>query len=113
MNPRIMEQFISRVLRLGVLTSGGFMVLGLALLWWSGDASCPNGVLTLNWMLWGAPFLEPSHILFMGLFLLVATPLARVATSIVAYIYERDLAYTVITGIVFLVLMVGILLGFG
>lgn len=113
MSMRRLELFVSRVLRGGVVVSGAFMVAGLALLWWTGDVSCPYGVLTLAWVIWGDPFLAPSHVLFLGFLILVATPVVRVAASVVAYISEGDWVFAAITGAVLLVLVAGMVLGLG
>ena len=113
MSVRRLELLVSTLLRGGVIISGAFMLLGLTLLWLSGDVSQSFGVLTLDWLFLGDPFLEPSHILFLGFLVLVATPIMRVAASIVAYIYDKDWAYTAITGMVLLILMAGMVLGLG
>jgi uncharacterized membrane protein len=48
-----------------------------------------------------------------GLLLLIATPVARVALSIVIFIIERDRVYVMITGAVLLILLVGFAIGVG
>ncbi|TSA49021.1 hypothetical protein D4R47_04530, partial [archaeon] len=63
---RFLELLVSRLLRTGVVVSGLLMVVGLGLLLATGDASCPSGVLSVDWVLFGDPFLEPSHVLFLG-----------------------------------------------
>jgi uncharacterized membrane protein len=40
-----------------------------------------------------------------GLLVLIATPLARIVFSIIGYLLEKDYLYTVITAIVFLVIV--------
>ena len=40
-----------------------------------------------------------------GLLVLIATPLARIAFSIIGYLLEKDYLYSVITAIVFLVIV--------
>ena len=47
----------------------------------------------------------------LGLLLLIATPVLRVAVSIVAFAYERDRPYVVITTIVLLLLILSFALG--
>ena len=113
MNVRQLEIFISSVLRLGVILSGLLIIVGLGLFAWTSDISNPSGISTLDWILHGSPFLEPSHILFLGFIILVLTPLSRVATSVAAYTYEHDWTYVVITGFVFVVLIAGMVLGLG
>ena len=113
MSLRRMELFVSRLLLLGVLVCGVTMALGLSLLWWSGDTSSPFGVLSVDWVLWGDPFLQPSHVLFLGFLILVATPVMRVAASVATYVSEGDWVYAAITGTVFIILVAGMFLGLG
>jgi uncharacterized membrane protein len=113
MNVRQLELFVSNVLRIGVLVSGALIITGLSLFIITGDSCYPNGETSLNWILYGDPFLSPSHILFLGFLTLVATPLLRVAASTLAYVVEKDWAYAAITGFVLTVLLIGIVLGLG
>lgn len=46
-----------------------------------------------------------------GLLLLIATPVARVAISIVAFAFERDWTYVAITGAVFILLILSLIAG--
>lgn len=113
MNVKELELFVSNVLRIGVAVSGVLIMIGLGLYVITGDNSCPTGEATLQWIIYGAPFFGPSHILFLGFLTLVATPLLRVAASVIAYIVEKDWIYAAITGFVFTVLVIGIVLGLG
>lgn len=110
---RRLELFVSGILRLGVALSGLLILVGLGLTAWSGDVSCPYGVLSLEWVLWGDPFLEPSHVLFLGFLVLVATPMTRVAVSVIAYVMDRDWVYAAITGLVLIVMVAGMFMGLG
>ena len=110
---RKMEIGISYLLRGGVLLSGILLLVGLGLLWITGDTSCPSNVLSLNWILWGDPFLAPSHIIFLGFFTLIFTPLLRIFVSILMYIKLKDVTFSILTGIVFLILLASIVLGYG
>jgi uncharacterized membrane protein len=110
---REMELFVSSVLRFGVIASGIFMVMGIALLWSTGDASSPLGVLEATWIIRGSPFLEPSHVLFMGFLVLISTPLLRIMATTMAYSRMKDWTYAAITGGVLLILLVSITLGIG
>jgi uncharacterized membrane protein len=113
MNVRQLELFVSNVLRVGVAVSSVLILIGLALFAVTGDVSCPYGVASLHWIIYGDPFFAPSHILFLGFLTLVATPLLRVAASVIAYIVERDWIYAAITGFVLTVLVIGMILGLG
>jgi len=50
-------------------------------------------------------------IVMAGLLLLIATPIARVALSIIAFIIERDRLYTAITAAVLVILLIGFVVG--
>jgi uncharacterized membrane protein len=52
--------------------------------------------------------LEPAAIVQLGLLALLATPVARVAASVVGYALERDRLYTAITLAVLLILLTSI-----
>jgi uncharacterized membrane protein len=49
--------------------------------------------------------LRPASVIQLGLLLLIATPVARVAMSLVAFILQRDRVYVVVTLIVLAVLI--------
>lgn len=113
MNVRQLELFVSNVLRVGVMVSGALILFGLGLYFSTGDVSCPTGIASIQWILYGAPFFAPSHILFLGFLVLVITPLLRVVASTIAYAIEGDWVYTAITGFVLTVLIIGMVLGLG
>ena len=46
-----------------------------------------------------------------GLMLLIATPVARVAVSILGFVYEHDRRYVIITSIVLALLILSFVLG--
>lgn len=108
-----MEIFISKLMRVSVLVSGVLIALGVVLFLTSGNASCPTDMFDLNWMISGDPFLEPSHVIFLGFMILVGTPMLRIVASIVVYVVQKDWYFTTITGLVFLVLVVSMVLGVG
>jgi uncharacterized membrane protein len=93
-----LELFTSKVLRMGVLLSGLIILSGILLLWSTGDTSCPTGVFTVDWLVHGSPFLEPSHVLFVGFLVLISTPLLRVAMTTIFNIQHRDNAFALISG---------------
>jgi len=113
LNVKNVERFISNILRYGVELSGFLMIIGISLFLWTGNSSCPFGLLSWDWIIWGAPFFEPSHVLFIGFFILISTPLLRVAASVIAYSVNHDWIYAAITGCVLLILIIGITLGVG
>ena len=54
---------------------------------------------------------EGRGIIILGLLLLVATPVMRVAVSILGFVYERDLTFVLITTVVFMLLLLSFVLG--
>ena len=59
----------------------------------------------------GLAELRGEAIVALGLLILVATPVARVAVSILLFLEERDRTYAAITAIVFLLLILSFFLG--
>jgi len=108
-----MEALVSGILRAGVLISATLILFGLALTVVTGDTSCPNGNMDLAWLINGDPFFSPSHILFLGFLVLIATPVLRIGASIYVYTKLHDNAFTTITTIVLFVLVVSFTLGIG
>jgi uncharacterized membrane protein len=86
-----LEQLLARVLWTGVLASSVFLVLGLLL-------SMGNPSVGVPW-------------LGLGLIVLLATPVARVAASAVSYVIQRDWLFAVLTMIVLLELGASVVAG--
>jgi len=55
--------------------------------------------------------LQGQGIVAMGLLLLIATPVLRVAVSIFAFVYQEDRMYTLITTVVLILLLLSFVLG--
>ena len=54
---------------------------------------------------------EPDAVISLGLLVLVATPIVRVATSIVLFFLQRDFQYVAITTFVLIVLLLALRIG--
>jgi len=108
-----MELFISRLMQASVSLSGVIIFIGLVLFMVTGDNSCPVDMFELNWMIFGATFLEPSHVIFLGFMVLVGTPLLRIVASVAVFFVSKDWTFTVITGMVLSVLVLSMILGVG
>ncbi len=85
------EERLGLLLRLGVVVSTVCLAAGLLLYLYLGDGWFANSLLTT------------------GLILLLATPVARVAMSVVEYARVRDWRFVVLTAIVLLELCAGII----
>ena len=57
--------------------------------------------------------LRPSGFLTLGLLVLVATPILRVIGSTLAFAYERDWRYVLVTSVVLVIVILSIVLGRG
>lgn len=65
----------------------------------------------INIMLEGLAHFRPGALFFLATVLLILTPVTRVLISIYAFYTERNMRYVVVTGIVFLVIVVTVVLG--
>lgn len=105
------ELIISNVLRGGVLLSAAVIALGVILFYahYLTAGSPANAATTFPASLGevgaGLAHGNPLAIIALGLLILLATPVFRVAVSIVAFVLERDRQYVVITLIVLAILL--------
>lgn len=108
---------ISWILQGGILISSTLIVLGLCLLPLRPGGLSVHRVLTFPHTLgdiWaGLLMLQPQSIIVLGLFLLIATPVVRVAISVVAFALEHDRRYVAITLAVLGILLLSFALGRG
>lgn len=113
------EQVIGRLLQFGVLLAAGVVTVGGALLLIQhGSATVsyktfavgPDQLRSLGGIVRGALALDSKAITQFGLLLLIATPVARVAFTLVAFILQRDRVYVCLTALVLALLLYGLLL---
>lgn len=113
--PPTMTDFIGWILHGGVLLSTAVIMLGLFLAVLSpGGFSLEKAFLfpqTLSQIRVGLLAWQPQAVIMLGLLLLIATPVVRVATSMVAFALERDRKYVIITFIVLTILLLSLFLG--
>jgi len=109
-----MESFIGNLLRGGVLLSASIVLVGAAVyLARRGHLSAeyhtfhgePADLRSVKGILHDAFALQGRGIIQLGLLLLIATPVARVAFSIFGFAVEKDRTYVVVTIIVLVVLL--------
>jgi len=114
------EQFVGRLLQFGVLLSAIVVIVGGALLLaqHGGDHAVytpfrgePEHLRSLTAIVRAAFALDSLAIVQLGLVLLIATPVLRVAFTLVAFAIQRDRTYVLITLVVLIVLMYGLLFG--
>lgn len=109
---RDLDHLIQPVLAGGVALSSLVMVIGL-LLGVIRRLPIPDNLPPFGEIIPLVLSLQPSGWLALGLLLLIATPILRVAGSVIAFLIERDWRYAFITFIVFLIVLSSILLGRG
>ena len=114
--PPTITDFIGWILQGGVLLSTAVIVFGLLL-----AVLRPRGyslqralVFPVKLSQIGAGLLvwQPQAVIMLGLLLLIATPIVRVAASMVAFGFERDWKYVIITLTVLAILLLSLLLGY-
>lgn len=109
------EQIIALGLRIGVLLSITLIIIGLALLYASGQASGSGQSLTTTYgvnlkdIFHGAALLDGMSFILLGIVVLIATPVVRVLLSVFHFAAEKDWLYVVITLIVLIDLLIAIL----
>ena len=112
-----MNTVIGWILQGGVLISAAVICLGIVLLFVHPDHLASQQLLvfphTLREVGSGLLALHPQAFIALGLLLLIATPVVRVAASIFAFALEHDRRYVAITLVVLTVLVVSFLLGKG
>ena len=114
------EQIVGRLLQVGVLVAATVVVAigAVALLMVHGsstvdfsrfqgddDRSCAASAAWSH----GVAVRDPRAIVQLGLILLIATPVARVALTLVAFVLQRDRLYVALTTVVLAVLLYGLL----
>ena len=115
---------ISVLLRTGVLLSVGIIIVGTVITFVHhpeyvssppalGILTAPSSrfLNTISGVVAGVRRGSGQAIVMAGLLLLIATPVARVALSIVVFIIERDRLYAVMTTVVLLILLIAFALG--
>lgn len=117
---RGIERIVSVILRSGVLISGTVVFLGGLLFlarhggervdYRSFHAQAASDRL-VHGIIAGAAARRARSVIQLGVLLLLATPIARVAFSIVGFALERDRLYVVITSVVLAILLYSLTAG--
>lgn len=116
------EQLIGRLLQFGVLLAAAVVIIGgVGLLLHSGHEIADFRVFAGNaspldnllGIARGVIALRADAIVQLGLVLLIATPVARVALTLVAFLIQRDRLYIGVTALVLTLLLYGLIWGKG
>ena len=114
------EQLIGRLLQIGVFAAAIVTTVGGALLLvqhgsvtraFSTFQGEPERLRSLGGILRGAAALQSDAIVQFGLVMLIATPVLRVAFTLIAFVLQRDATYVAITTLVLALLLYGLLNG--
>lgn len=115
------EQVVGNLLRVGVILSSLIVLTGGILYLWQ-DGSRParqeiqgpgdrESVRRVGDVLREAWHLQSEALIELGLLLLIATPIARVVFSVVAFAGQRDFTYVLITLLVLVILIYSLFSG--
>jgi uncharacterized membrane protein len=113
-----MEIWISRVLLAGVILSGTIILAGLVVFLVSGSAvgeslsdlvDRQRVAADLGAILRGIGRGDGTSLIQIGLFVLILTPVSRVAMSIVFFLREPDRVFAAITTVVLAILLAGLI----
>jgi uncharacterized membrane protein len=108
------EQMVGNLLRAGVILAASVVLLGGVLYLARHGASAPDyrvfrgepaDLRSIAGILRGARSLDGRAIIQLGLLLLIATPVARVAFSLLAFARQRDATYVIVASAVLAVLV--------
>ena len=121
---RKVELAISSLLRIGVLTSLLIVLVGTVVTFvhhphylssrrdlvrlTSPGAEFPHSVPSV---IRGVEHSQGRALVMTGLLLLIATPVLRVAVSVLAFVYQRDRTFVIITSVVLTLLLASFILG--
>ena len=119
-NERSIEQTIGRLLQVGVLVAAAVVVCGgTALLVQHGTAradyhtfrGASDPLRDISSIVHGVARFDSRAIVQLGLVLLIATPVARVALTFVAFLVRRDRLYAALSLLVLMLLVYGLAWG--
>jgi uncharacterized membrane protein len=109
-----MDRIISTLLRSGVIVAALVVLVGGILYLIRYGSSLPDygffrgepvHLRTVSGIVQDARSFHPRGIIQLGLLLLIATPVARVAFSVLAFAWQRDRTYVIVTLIVLIILI--------
>lgn len=107
------EIMISKSLRVGVILSAIIIVIGLLLFIKTGNSGYQGSYFPtrLGEIFKGIIGIKPYAIILAGLYILILTPVVRVAVSIIVFLKEKDYLYTKITLFVLAILIFSLCMG--
>lgn len=116
------EQLIGRLLQIGVLVAAAVVIVGAVMMLmhhgrtpvgFRSFTTASSPLQELSGIFRGAMALDSASIVQLGLVLLIATPVLRVALTLVAFAIQRDRVYILLTTVVLALLLYGLVWGRG
>ena len=95
-----MEKSLAGLLRYGALVASGWMAIGMALSAFQKIFPFMRSLITIS-----------DRFLAIGIVLLIALPVLRVAFTTVVFLLEKDYRFAAISGLVLIIITVGFILG--
>ena len=104
-----LEHSIGRVLTVGTYASVALLAVGVALLLAAGIGPLSGGpVFDLGALVGDVAALRPAGFIWLGLLVVVATPSARVAASLVGYARRGERTMTIVSVLILVVIAVSV-----
>jgi uncharacterized membrane protein len=113
-NDKRLETVVGVMLRTGVMLAAAVVLTGGILYLFQNHGprrdfrqfqGMPARLIDLGSIVHGVTAFDARSIIMLGLLLLIATPVARVAMCIVGFLFERDKLYVAVSTIVFAILI--------
>jgi len=117
---RKIDLVIGRLLQVGVFAAAAVVAFGAMLFLvqhgrtpakFTDFVPGPATLRTVGGIVSGVLALNSAAIVQLGLVMLIMTPIARVALTLIAFIIQRDRLYVLITGLVLALLLYGLIAG--
>ncbi|MCI4318771.1 MAG: DUF1634 domain-containing protein [Thermoplasmata archaeon] len=110
--PSSLRGIVTRVLQTGVAATVVLLLVGLTLLFTLGPGTAIAARVGLSGLLHGLASADATAYLYLGVVVLLATPLVRVALSATLFAQSGDRPFAGITLFVLVLLVVSIVVGF-
>lgn len=113
-NDKRLETVVGVMLRTGVMLAAAVVLTGGILYFFQNHGPRTNygqfhgepaGLIDVGSILHGVAAFDARSVIMLGLLLLIATPVARVAMCIVGFLLERDKLYVAVSTLVFAILI--------
>lgn len=107
-----LEMSIIKVLRVGVIISSIIIIIGLIMLFTTGNDSFDTNNISFSIVLFNALEFKPAYIIMVGLLVLILTPILRIVASLFIFKLQKDKTYVYVTLIILTILTISFIIGF-